>query len=102
MAGAHKIRQDGLHARQVGHLFAHVLELVLSPAAGFLAVGAIVEPYQPLRWSSRLVSTLPPAALANTPMVRFSKFFSLPLDSVHDYGSKVTLANSNSTGQAHV
>jgi hypothetical protein len=43
MAGAHQIRQHGLHARQVSHLLAHVLELVLGQAAGFLAVGAILE-----------------------------------------------------------
>ncbi|MBL5980522.1 hypothetical protein JAO85_24990 [Comamonas sp. NyZ500] len=47
-----------------------------------------------------MVSTLTPAALAKTPMVRFSKLFSIPLDSVHEYGSKVTLSNSNSKGQA--
>ncbi len=28
MAGAHEFRQHGFHARQVGHLLAHVLELV--------------------------------------------------------------------------
>ncbi|HBP5328953.1 hypothetical protein I5F59_12815 [Pseudomonas aeruginosa] len=47
-----------------------------------------------------MVSTLTPAALAKTPMVRFSKLFSIPLDSVHEYGGKVTLSNSNSKGQA--
>ena len=46
MAGTHQIRQDGLHACQVRHLLAHVFELVLGQAAGFLAVGAIVEPQQ--------------------------------------------------------
>ncbi len=46
MAGAHEFRQHGFHARQVGHLLAHVLELVFGQAAGLLAVGAIVEPQQ--------------------------------------------------------
>nr|ABO36572.1 hypothetical protein [uncultured bacterium pMCBF6]AKA86611.1 hypothetical protein [Serratia marcescens] len=46
MAGAHQVRQHSLHARQIGHLLAHVLELVLGQAAGLLAVGAIVEPQQ--------------------------------------------------------
>ncbi|CDI94332.1 hypothetical protein BN889_06322 [Pseudomonas aeruginosa PA38182] len=31
-------------ARQVGHLLAHILELVLGQAAGFLAMGAILQP----------------------------------------------------------
>lgn len=44
MAGAHQFRQHGLHARQVGHLLAHILELVLGQAAGFLAMGAILQP----------------------------------------------------------
>ncbi|OCN29776.1 hypothetical protein AN696_0214590 [Enterobacter asburiae] len=34
MAGAHQFRQHGLHACQVGHLLAHILELVLGQAAG--------------------------------------------------------------------
>jgi len=46
MAGAHQIRQHGLHARQVSHPLAHVLELVLGQAAGFLAMGAILQPQQ--------------------------------------------------------
>ena len=46
MAGAHEFRQHGFHARQVGHLLAHVLELVLGQAAGFLAMGAILQPQQ--------------------------------------------------------
>ncbi|SDU23348.1 hypothetical protein SAMN05216406_13730 [Nitrosomonas ureae] len=46
MTGAHQFRKDGLHARQVRHLLAHVFELVLGQAAGLLAVGAIVEPQQ--------------------------------------------------------
>ncbi len=59
MAGAHEFRQHGFHARQVGHLLAHVLELVFGQAAGLLAVGAIVEPQQ----LGNLVQTEPPAAV---------------------------------------
>ena len=44
MAGAHQLRQHGLHARQVSHFLAHVLELVLGQTAGFLAMGAILQP----------------------------------------------------------
>src|ERR1700693_5823293 len=48
-----------------------------------------------------MVSTLTPAALAKAPMVRFSKIFCIFLDSVHDYGSKVTpfIPVSTSTNQ---
>jgi hypothetical protein len=46
MAGAHQVRQHGLHVCQIGHLLAHVLELVLGQTAGFLAMGTIVEPQQ--------------------------------------------------------
>ncbi len=141
MAGAHQVRQHSLHARQIGHLLAHVLELVLGQAAGLLAVGAIVEPQQlgdfiqaeaqPLgrfheshpchvrraiaanaaiglvRLGQQALALIEPdglhvdaGCLDKTPMVRFSKLFSIPLDSVHEYGSKVTLSNSNSKGQA--
>ena len=43
MTGAQKPGQHGLHARQVCQLRAHVLELVFSQAAGFFAVGAILQ-----------------------------------------------------------
>jgi hypothetical protein len=46
MTGAHKFGQHGFHARQVGHLFAHVLKLVLGQAAGFIAMSTIVQPEQ--------------------------------------------------------
>ncbi len=46
MAGTHKLGQDDFHASQVGQLGAHVLELVLGQAAGFVAVGAILQPQQ--------------------------------------------------------
>lgn len=64
MAGAHEFRQHGFHARQVGHLLAHVLELVFGQAAGLLAVGAIVEPQQ----LGNLVQTEP------QPLCRFHEF----------------------------
>jgi len=43
MVGTHKFGQHGLHARQVVHLFAHVLEIVLVQVTGFGAMGAIVQ-----------------------------------------------------------
>ena len=43
MAGAHELGQHDLHARQVGQLGAHVLELVLGQAAGFLAMSSIIQ-----------------------------------------------------------
>ena len=46
MAGAHQFRQHRLHACQVGHLFAHVLELVLGQATGFLAMCSVIQPLQ--------------------------------------------------------
>jgi len=39
MAGAHQLRQHGLHARQVSHFLAHVLELVLGQTARFAGEG---------------------------------------------------------------
>ncbi len=46
MAGTHKLGQHGLHARKVGHLLEHILELVLGQAAGFLAMSSIIQPQQ--------------------------------------------------------
>lgn len=41
MAGANKRGQYGFHARQVRYLLAHILELMLGQAAGFVAMRAV-------------------------------------------------------------
>src|SRR3990167_6573851 len=48
-----------------------------------------------------MVSTLTPAALAKTPMVRLSTVFSIALDSVHDYGSNLKPSISYSKGDRY-